>query len=92
MYAGIELWCKHAGIVRIGPKYRRYGDPYLYAIPFRIANGYADFEGLDVRLPLSAFRAAVHAVRAIGLEERWRRRDGSIRAVCAVRRRDQGQP
>jgi hypothetical protein len=78
MKAFVRLWCDHAGIVRVGPKAERYGDAYCYALPFRIENGCATFEGLCFAAPLSAARAAIKAVEAIGLKVRWERHKGGV--------------
>lgn len=80
------LLCPHAGIVRVGPDAERYGDPYLYAITFSIREGWATFEGLCFKLPVSAAKAAIRAVEAIGLKVRWERnRRGTIREVIAAK-------
>ena len=76
MKAFVQLWCDHAGIVRVGPEAEKYGDPYRYALPFRIENGRATFEGLCFTGPISAAKAAIKAVEAIGLKVRWERRKG----------------
>jgi hypothetical protein len=84
MKAFVCLWCDHAGIVRVGPDSERYGDAYQYALPFRIENGWATFEGLCFATPLSAAKAAIKAVEATGLKVRWeRRKSGVVREINA---------
>ena len=82
MKAFVQFWCAHAGIVRVGPAAEKYGDPYRYALPFRIENGSATFEGLCFAAPMSAAKAAIRAVEATGLKVRWeRRKSGVVREV-----------
>jgi hypothetical protein len=84
MKAFVRLWCEHAGIVRVGPETEKYGDPYQYALPFRIEKGWATFEGLCFTAPASAAKAAIKAVEAIGLKVRWERHKcGDVREVSA---------
>lgn len=82
MKAFVELWCEHAGIVRVGPQAAEFGDPYSWALAFRIGGGAATFEGLCFSPPVAAMRAAFRAVEDRGLKVRWERcRNGVWRDV-----------
>jgi hypothetical protein len=63
--------------VCVGPDASQRPLPYLYAIYFMVKDGVATFEGLDVKLPPSAYKAAIRAIRAMGLREAYERKNST---------------
>lgn len=65
-----------AGIIRVGPRAERYGDPFDYAVAFSSVDGKtAVLKALvaDGRQTAAHGRAAIAALKAIGLTAVWER-------------------
>lgn len=80
MKATVEIL---SGIVRVGPDHDRYGDKYEAAAGFAVSDGrHAVLKGLTSRdedLSTVHVRAAMKAVRALGLIPVWVRFKNSKR-------------
>lgn len=76
MRAFIEDLCEHAGIVRSGPDAEKFGDPYDYAVVYRIEDSVAHVKALtsqDKKFSLAHFKAIVAALESRGLIVKWQR-------------------
>lgn len=65
-----------SGVIRGGPEAEKYGDPYDYAIAFSVIDGHtAVLKALtaDGSLTTGHVKAALRALKAIGLDARWDR-------------------
>lgn len=74
MHAFVEWLCPHAGIVRVGPEARQYGDQFTYAVAFRVAEKIALIKALVATgFNVSYSRPIIAALRADGYASVWER-------------------
>ena len=88
MWAHIDQWCEHAGLIRVFADGREFEvDGYEYMFPFRMyAPDRIELAGMCVRRPTkSEAWAMMRAVRERGWTVTWRRVCGARPGIHEVR-------
>lgn len=75
MFAFIEWLCEHAGIIRVGPKAKKYGDPFDFAVAILLNGQTAIIKGLvaDGKFRLAHAKAIISLLETLGYGTDWER-------------------